>query len=169
VSLGAWLIGAIEGQIEALATRWRQDATPSAARREPSLDPRRLQAAAFARLRAEHDRLQARIHAMDQNYGSRVPARGRADGGEWAKLRELGRNARRLFEIQEAQMLGPAGSRGNGRSLAQQPNGTTLAASVHPPRAGHSIYEAPALTAVRGQNRPSRRKRPARRFSPPGS
>jgi hypothetical protein len=67
VSLGARLIGAIEGQIDALATRWRQDATPPAARREPSLDPRRLQAAAFVRLRAEHDRLQARIHAMDRN------------------------------------------------------------------------------------------------------
>ena len=150
VSLGGWLIGTIEGQIEALATRWRQDATPPAARREPTLDPRRLQAAAFVRLRAEHDRLQARIHAMDQNYGSRVPARGRPDGGEWAQLRELGRNARRLFEIQEAEMLGPAGSRGNGRSRAQQPNGTTLAASVHPPRAGH----APARAPGRRQRRP---------------
>ena len=150
VSLGGWLIGAIEGQIEALATRWRQDATPPAARREPSLDPRRLQAAAFVRLRAEHDRLQARIHAMDQNYGSRVPAPGRPDGGEWAQLRELGRNARRLFEIQEAEMLGPAGSRGAGRSRAQQPNGTTLAASVHPPRAGH----APARAPGRRQRRP---------------
>ena len=150
VSVGARLIGAIEGQIEALATRWRQDATPPAARREPTLDPRRLQAAAFVRLRAEHDRLHARIHAMDQNYGSRVPAPGRPDGGEWAQLRELGRNARRLFEIQEAEMLGPAGSRGAGRSRAQQPNGTTLAASVHPPRAGH----APARAPGRRQRRP---------------
>ena len=113
--------------------------TRAACKRQPS-----------SALRAEHDRLQARIHAMDQNYGSRVPAPGRPDGGEWAQLRELGRNARRLFEIQEAEMLGPAGSRGAGRSRAQQPNGTTLAASVHPPRAGH----APARAPGRRQRRP---------------
>jgi hypothetical protein len=130
-SLGAWLIGTVEGQIKALATRRREGAGRPAERLEPSLDPRRVQLAAFVRLRAEHNRLQARIHAMDRNYGSRIEARRRPDVGEWAQLRKLGRDARRLFEIQEAEMRGPAVPRGNGRSLPQQPNGTALAASVH--------------------------------------
>jgi hypothetical protein len=131
-SQGAWLIGTIEGQIKALATRRREAARRPAERLEPSLDPQRLQQAAFVRLRAEHDRLQARIHAMDRTYGSRVPPRGRPDVGEWAQLRKLGRDAKRLFEIQEAEMRGQAVPRGNGRLLAQQPNKTTLAASLHP-------------------------------------
>lgn len=130
-SLGAWLIGTIEGQIKAAATRRPKGSTNPVERLEPSLDPRRLQQAAFVRLRAEHDRLQARIHAMDRNYGSRVEARGRPDAGEWAQLRKLGRDARRLFEIQEAELLGPAVPRGNGGSPPQQPSGA-LAASVHP-------------------------------------
>jgi hypothetical protein len=129
--LGAWLIDTTGGQIKALATRQREGDTRPAERLEPTLDPRRLQQAAFVRLRAEHDRLQARIHAMDQNYGSRIHARGRPDAGEWAQLRKLGHDARRLFEIQEAEMRGPAVPRGNGRLPAQQPNKTTLAASVH--------------------------------------
>jgi hypothetical protein len=128
----AWLIGTIEGQIKALATRRRDGATRPAERLEPTLDPRRLQQAAFVRLRAEHDRLQARIHAMDRNYGSRVEARRRPDAAEWAQLRKLGRDAKRLFEIQEAEMRGQAVPRGNGRLLAQPPKKTTLAASVHP-------------------------------------
>jgi hypothetical protein len=131
-SQGAWLIGTIEGQIKALATRRREAARRPAERLEPSLDPQRLQQAAFVRLRAEHDRLQARIHAMDRTYGSRVPPRGRPDVGEWAQLRKLGRDAKRLFEIQEAEMRGQVVPRGNGRLLAQQPNKTTLAASLHP-------------------------------------
>ena len=141
-SLGTWLIGMIEGQIKALATRRREGATRHAERLEPSLDPRRLQQAAFVRLRAEHDRLQARIHAMDRNYGSRVEARGRPDVGEWAQLRKLGRDARRLFEIQEAELLGPAVPKGNGRLPPQQPSRTTLAASVHPSPAGRIAARA---------------------------
>ena len=168
-SLGAWLIGTIEGQIKALAMRRREGATSPAERLEPSLDPRRLRQAAFVRLRAEHDRLQARIHAMDRNYGSRVPPRGRPDAGEWAQLRKLGRDARRLFEIQEAEMLGPAVPRGNGRLRAQQPSGTTLAASVRPSSAGPSMVEPPALTAVPGQNRRPRPRRRGPRFSPSAS
>jgi hypothetical protein len=136
VSLGSRLARTIEEQIKTLATRRREDARPPAERREPTLDPRRLQAAAFVRLRAEHDRLQARIHAMDRNYGSRVPSRGRPDVAEWAQLRKLARDARRLFEIQEAETLGPAVSNRNGRSPAQQPQGATLAASVHSSRVG---------------------------------
>jgi hypothetical protein len=131
VSLGAWLIGTIKGQIKTLATRWREGAKRPAERLEPSLDPQRLQQAGFVRLRAGHDRLQARIHAMDRNYGSRVLARGRPDIGKWAQLCKLGRDARRLFEIQEAEMLGPAGSIVDSRLPAQQPSGTTVAASVH--------------------------------------
>jgi hypothetical protein len=167
-SLGGWLIDTIEEQIKSLAARWREDAIRPAARLEPSLDPRRLQAAAFVRLRAEHDRLQARIHAMDLNYGSRVPARGRPDVGEWAELRKLGRDARRLFEIQEAELLGPAVPKENGRSRAEQPSGT-LAASVRPSPAGHSRFGAPAATAVPGQNRRPRPRRRAPLFSPSAS
>jgi hypothetical protein len=141
-SLGVWLIGTIKWQIKTLATRWRESTVRPAERLEPRLDPRPLQQAAFVRLRAEHDRLQTRIHAMDRNYGSRVPARGRPDVGEWAQLRKLGRDARRLFEIQEAELLGPAVPRGNGGSLAQQPTGTTLAASVHPSPAGRIAARA---------------------------
>jgi hypothetical protein len=136
VSLGSQVARSIEQQIKTLATRRREDAHSPLERREPSLDPRRLQAAAFVRLRAEHDRLQARIHAMDRNYGSRVPSCRRPDVAEWAQLRKLARDARRLFEIQEAELLGPAVSRTNGRSPAQQPDGATLAASVHSSRVG---------------------------------
>ena len=95
---------------------------------------------------SEHDRLQARIHAMDRNYGSRVPPRGRPDVGEWAQLRKLGRDARRLFEIQEAELLGPTALKGNGRLPAQQPSRTTVAASVHPSPAGR--------IAARGRRQP---------------
>ena len=168
-SLGTWLIGTIEGQIKALATRRREGSKRPTERLEPSLDPRRLQQAAFVRLRTEHDRLQARIHAMDRNYGSRVGARGRPDVGEWAQLRKLGRDARRLFEIQEADLLGPAASKGNGRLPAQQPSGTALAASVRPSPAGPSMVEPPALTAVQGQNRRPRPRRRGPRFSPSAS
>ncbi|HSA66441.1 MAG TPA: hypothetical protein VLE24_02120, partial [Methyloceanibacter sp.] len=83
VSLGSRLARTIEEQIKSLTTRAREGARAPAERREPTLDPRRLQQAASVRLRAEHDRLQARIHAMDRNYGSRVPPRGRPDAGEW--------------------------------------------------------------------------------------
>jgi hypothetical protein len=136
VSLGSRLARTIEEQTKALATRSRKDPHPPLERREPTLDPRRLQAAAFVRLRAEHDRLQARIHAMDRSYGSRVPPRGCPDVAEWAQLRKLARDARRLFEIQEAEMLGPAVPKRNGHSPAQHPDGATLAASVHSSRVG---------------------------------
>jgi hypothetical protein len=144
VSLGSQGARSIEQQIKTLAARRREDARrplerrePSLdERREPSLDPRRLQVAAFVRLRAEHDRLQARIHAMDRNYGSRVPPRRRPDAAEWAQLRNLARDARRLFEIQEAEVLGPGAAKKNGRSPAQPPGEATLAASVHASRVG---------------------------------
>jgi hypothetical protein len=136
VSLGSQVARSIEEQIKTRATRRREAVAPPAERQEPTLDPRRLQAAAFVRLRAEHDRLQARIHAMDRSYGSRVPPRRRPDVAEWAQLRKLGRDARRLFEIQEAELLGPAVPKRNGRSPAEQPDGATLAASVHSSRVG---------------------------------
>jgi len=168
-SLGTWLIGTVEGQIRTLATRRREGAKRPDERLEPTLDPRRLQQAAFVRLRAEHNRLQARIHAMDRNYGARVEARGRPDAAEWAQLRKLGRDARRLFEIQEAEMRGPAVPRGNGRLLAKQPSGTALAASVRPSPAAPSMVEPPALTPVPGQNRRPRHRRRGPRFSPSAS
>jgi hypothetical protein len=167
-SLGAWLIGMIEGLIKTFTTLRQEGTKRSAERLEPSLDPRRLRQAAVVRLHAEHDGLQARIHAMDRNYGSRVPARGRPDVGEWAQLRKLGRDARRLFEIQKAEMLGPDVQRGNARLLSQQPSGA-LAASVRPSTGGHSIVEPPAWTAVPGQNRRTRHRRRRPRFSPSAS
>jgi hypothetical protein len=134
VSLGSRTARTLEEQIKTLAARRRENARPPLERREPSLDPRRLQAAAFVRLRAEHDRLQSRIHAMDQSYGSRLPPRGRPDVAEWAQLRKLARDARRLFEIQEAEMLGSGGAGRNGRS--PQPDGAALAASAQSSRVG---------------------------------
>src|SRR5262249_61714964 len=41
VSLGAWLIGTIKGQIKTLATRWREGPARPAAALQPSLHPHR--------------------------------------------------------------------------------------------------------------------------------
>jgi hypothetical protein len=105
-----------------------------------------LQQAAFIRLRAEHERLQARIHAMDRHYEQRVSHRGRADAREWVELRKLALNARRLFEAQERQVLGATAPRAEGVARS------FTAGEEHPPRprirqlwAGHAIYQAPAL------------------------
>jgi hypothetical protein len=38
----------------------------------PDLDQRRLHHAAFIRLRAERDQLQARIHALDEKFARRA-------------------------------------------------------------------------------------------------
>ncbi|MGD0533496.1 MAG: hypothetical protein ABSA62_14850 [Methyloceanibacter sp.] len=82
------------------------------------LDEHRLQEGAFARLRSEHERLQTRIHALDKHYGRRVVSGGQASGAsnqEWVQLRELARNAARLFDMQERHLLDSAVSRGSGR------------------------------------------------------
>ena len=140
-SLGAWLIGTIEGQIKALAARrregasvplkgWSQASTRGACNRRPSS--------------ACAPSMTGSKPAFTPWTGitARESARGRPDVGEWAQLRKLGRDARRLFEIQEAELLGPAASKGNGRLPAQQPSRTTLAASVHPSPAGRIAARA---------------------------
>jgi hypothetical protein len=119
----------------------------------PALDPSRPQQAAFVHLRAEHERLQARIHAMDRRYEQRSSDHRR----EWVELRRLSLNARRMFEVQEQQMLGPAAWGGNGALPPPQVAPAPLPApSVHPLWAGHAIYQAPALaTGTRvGRARP---------------
>ena len=92
-------------------TRLRPRAKAPERKQVPDLDPSRLQQAAFIRLRAEHDRLQRRIHAMDRHYEQRVSHRGHADAKEWVELRKLALDARRLFEAQERQVLGAAAPR----------------------------------------------------------
>ena len=126
--------------------RLRPRATAPERRQAPDLDPSRLQQAAFIRLRAEHDRLQRRIHAMDRHYEQRASHRAHADAKEWVELRKLALDARRLFEAQERQVLGAAAPQGETRP---SPAGDGHPQSAHIPtlRAGHSIYEAPALLA----------------------
>jgi hypothetical protein len=105
------------------------------------LDPTRLQEAIFIRLRAEHDRLQARIHAMDRNYQHG----GGGDAREWAELRALALNARRLFEVQRRQALAPAALCASAASPPAQRVKSAPTLDIHSLRAGHAIYEAPAL------------------------
>lgn len=110
------------------------------------LDEHRLQEAAFARLRSEHERLQTRIHALDKHYGRRVVSGGQASGAsnqEWVQLRELARNAARLFDMQERHLLDSAVSRGSGRPSVV--DGTGPLAPIRSLQAGHAVYEAPAL------------------------
>jgi hypothetical protein len=116
-------------------------------KRTPGLDPSRLQQAIFIRLRAEHDRLQARIHAMDHHYQQRASHLGRnADAREWVELRKLALNARRLFETQERQVLGQAQPRGEAASPSLSAGEERpLEPHIHPLQAGHAIYEAPAM------------------------
>ena len=99
------------------------------ARIEPELlDLQRLQEAAFVRLRAEHEGLQNRIHAVSGRYGQRVVNGGLAGGGsshEWVQLRALAENTGRLFETQRLGVLNSAlpiaseaSSRPTGRALS---------------------------------------------------
>jgi hypothetical protein len=138
--------GDAKRQASHLTARLRPRVRAPERKQASELDPSRLRRAAFIRLRAEHERLQARIHAMDRHYEQRVSHRGRADAREWVELRKLALNARRLFEAQERQVLGATAPIGEGasRSVPTQEG--------HPPRthirqlwAGHAIYQAPAL------------------------
>ena len=107
------------------------------------LDAGRLQQAAFIRLRGEHERLQARIHAMDRHYEQRVAHRGR-DAREWVELRKLAQDAQRLFEAQQRQVLGAAAPRGEGASPSRQPGERHAAtAHNHPLRARHPTTKTP--------------------------
>jgi len=138
--------GGAKRQASNLMTRLRPRATAPERRQAPDLDPSRLQRAAFIRLRAEHDRLQRRIHAMDRHYEQRASHRAHADAKEWVELRKLALDARRLFEAQERQVLGPAAPRGETRP-SPVGDGPSQSTHVPPLRAGHAIYEAPALPA----------------------
>ena len=133
-------------QASHLMTRMRPRVRAPERNQAVDLDPSRLQQAAFVRLRAEHERLQARIHAMDRHYEQRVSQRGR-DEREWVELRKLALDARRLFEAQERQVLGAAAPRGEGawRSLAGA--GHSQIPRTRNVSAGQAIYGAPALPA----------------------
>jgi hypothetical protein len=141
----------IERQIVTLSARWQPDSGLPDARRA-NLDPRRLQRAAFVRLRAEHDRLQNRIRTLDQQYTQRAPVGRRSNGTEWADVRRLGLNARRLLEVQEGQLLDPAARDASGTQLPPQKG--RVQAPVHPLLLGHAFYEAPVLRADRRRSRP---------------
>jgi|RhiMetdeSRZDD1v2_1073273.scaffolds.fasta_scaffold209188_2 hypothetical protein len=132
-------------QASHLKARLRPRATAPERNQAVDLDAGRLQQAAFIRLRAQHERLQARIHAMDRHYEQRVSHRGRADAREWVELKKLAQDARRLFEAQQRQVLGAAAPREEGAS-------NSPAGEAHPPSshnrqlsAGQAIYGAPAL------------------------
>ena len=136
------------------ATRRASYARASEAKRAAPLDPHCLQRAAFVRLRAEHDRLQARIHAMDRHYDPRILAGAHTAGAEWAQLRQLALNARRLFEVQERKVHGSSTPSPNGRIHSPRRTETTEIGRIHPLRAGNAIYEAPTLVAGRRHARP---------------
>ena len=138
--------GGVKRQASNLMTRLRPRATAPERKQAPDLDPSRLQQAAFIRLRAEHDRLQRRIHAMDRHYEQRASHRAHADAKEWVELRKLALDARRLFEAQERQVLGAAAPRGETRP-SPVGDGPSQSTHIPPLRAGHAIYEAPALPA----------------------
>jgi hypothetical protein len=142
----------IERQIVTLSARWQPDSDLPEARRA-DLDPRRLQQAAFVRLRAEHDRLQNRIRTLDRQYTQRAPVGRRSNGTEWADVRRLGLNARRLVEVQEGQLLDPAARDASGTAQLPPQKGRAQA-PVHPLLAGHAFCEAPVLRADRRRSRP---------------
>jgi hypothetical protein len=146
--LGLKLGSDTKRQASHLVTRLRTRAAVSHPKPVPALDPGRLQQAAFIRLRAEHDRLQARIHAMDRRYEQRQIGRAHANARDWVELRKLALNARRLLEVQERQVLGQAEFPRNGASPPLQvAPAASRASSAHPLSAGHAIYEAPATMA----------------------
>jgi hypothetical protein len=138
--VGLWLEEIIERRLSQLLVRLGFDnealhGTRDAIR-DSHRDERRIQKAAFTRLRAEHDGLQNRIHAMDKAYGQRSFREGWASGAankEWVQLRELARNARRLFEMQECHLLNS--SRASGRPGVVK--GTGPSAPIHSFKTGH--------------------------------
>lgn len=112
--------------------------------RASRLHERGLQKAAFVRLRADHVRLQNRIHTLDKFYGRRGANGGRADAApdkDWVQLRELARNARRLFEMQERGLLAPAAPPANGRPGAVKR--VVSLAPIDPHKVGQGVDEAP--------------------------
>ena len=138
--------GGAKRQASNLMTRLRPRARAPERKQAPDLDPSRLQQAAFIRLRAEHDRLQRRIHAMDRHYEQRLriaPTPMRKNGSSCESLPST---------------HGGSSKRRSGRCLVRQrrgektrpsPAGEGHPQSTHIPplRAGQAIYEAPALPA----------------------
>jgi hypothetical protein len=110
-------------------------------KREDKLDPHHLQQATFVRLRAEHDHLQARIHALNRCYAQ--PG-GRRRGARWAEVRQLALNARPSLEVQENHVLREAASRED-RTHSSKPNRANDAAETDPLWAPHAIYDAPTV------------------------
>ena len=136
--------GGAKRQASHLMTRMRPRVRAPERNQAVDLDPSRLQQAAFVRLRAEHERLQARIHAMDRHYEQRVSHRGRAER-EWVELRKLALDARRLFEAQERQVLGAAAPRGEGASRSPGRGGASPnLAPITAGRPGHLRGASPA-------------------------
>jgi hypothetical protein len=112
--------------------------------RASRLHERGLQKAAFVRLRADHVRLQNRIHALDKFYGRRGANGGQAGAApdkDWVQLRELARNARRLFEMQTRGLLAPAAPPANGRPGAVMR--VVYLAPIDPHKVGQGVDEAP--------------------------
>jgi hypothetical protein len=134
-------------QASHLRARLRPRARAAERNQAVNLDPGRLQQADFIRMRAEHERLQARIHAMDRHYEQRVSQRGRADAKEWVELRKLAQDARRLFEAQQRQVLGAAASGEGGSPSRQTGKRRPPTTPNYPLRAGHANFEAPTLPA----------------------
>jgi hypothetical protein len=136
--LGVEIGRGIERQITTLPRRRSGEGGLPKVKREGELDLRHLQQATFVRLRAEHDQLQARIHALDWCYAQRASTGGRGHGAEWAKVRRLALNARRLLEVQESRVLGQAASRED-QTHSSKPNRVNDAAYIDPLWAGHAI------------------------------
>jgi hypothetical protein len=134
--------GGAKRQASNLMTRLRPWGRAPERKQTPDLDPSRLQQAAFIRLRAEHDRLQRRIHVMDRHYEQRASNRAHADAKEWVELRKLA--LEHGCSTQERPGGNAAAPRGETRP--RQPVGTSPKHS-HPSLEGRhdAIYpEAPA-------------------------
>jgi hypothetical protein len=150
------------------------------ARIEPELlDLQRLQEAAFVRLRAEHEGLQNRIHAVSGRYGQRVVNGGLAGGGsshEWVQLRTPAENAGQLFETQRLGVLNSAlsiaseaSSRPTGRALSDgmaETGWRTLPSAPALSARARVVYgtmlPAPALVAGNARTEPRNRRRALR-------
>jgi len=109
--------------------------------RDRDLDQRRLHQASLARLRAEHDWLQARIHALGQRYAKRASGGGHAEPKEWADIRRLALNARRLLEVHDAPMLNAVASGGH---RPGQPGEAAGSASANTLPAGRATRRTPS-------------------------
>jgi hypothetical protein len=104
-------------------------------RRDRDLDQRSLLQASLARLRAEHDLLQARIHALGQQYAKRASEVGHAEPKEWADIRRLALSARQLLEVHDAPMLNAIASGGHRPARSGEAAGSASANALPTGRA----------------------------------